>query len=167
MEPVKIILTFAPCGREKTMKFIKWLGMGVPDKVEERIFSQKGKGLLEGERDMGPVRESCKILKEVFLEVLAGISGSGVPIGLNVESLSIFKEEIDSAHLLFRDLQEALLNSRGNPWSIKWYDISKGGNAYDDIVLVEREKDTRKRHVIFTALLAGTFGVLLGRRMRK
>ena len=27
--PKKVILTFAPCGRPKTMTFIKWLGMNV------------------------------------------------------------------------------------------------------------------------------------------
>jgi len=64
VQPRKIILTFAPCGREKTMQFIKWLGMHVPVEVEERIFDAKTKGLGEGERDFGPVRESCKILEE-------------------------------------------------------------------------------------------------------
>ena len=33
VEPRKIILTFAPCGREKTLRFIKWLGMKVPEQV--------------------------------------------------------------------------------------------------------------------------------------
>jgi hypothetical protein len=28
-----------------------------------------------------------------------------VPLGINVESLSIFKEEIDAAHTLFQQLQ--------------------------------------------------------------
>jgi 5,10-methylenetetrahydrofolate reductase len=36
--PKKIILTFAPCGRAKTMKFIKWLGMDVPEEIEKRIL---------------------------------------------------------------------------------------------------------------------------------
>ena len=29
--PAKMVLTFAPCGREKTMKFIDWLGVTVPE----------------------------------------------------------------------------------------------------------------------------------------
>ena len=119
VKPKKVILTFAPCGRAKTLTFIEWLGMHVPKDVKERILSAKTVGLAEGQRDRGPVKESCRILQEVFKEVLAGIVGAGVPIGINVESLSIFKEEIDAAHRLFRDLQEAMLNSRTQPWAVK------------------------------------------------
>jgi len=159
----KMILTFAPCGREKTLTFIKWLGMHVPEEVQARIFAAKTADLKEGERDLGPVRESCKILTEVFQEVLTGIVGCGVPIGINVESLSIFREEIDAAHSLFQTLQSQLLSSRGSPWAIKWYDVGKGGNAYSDIVIVEKERERKKRDLIVTALLAGVFGVVLGR----
>jgi 5,10-methylenetetrahydrofolate reductase len=48
--PKKVILTFAPCGREKTMQFIKWLGMFVPPEVEARIFGAAN-----------PVEESVKV----------------------------------------------------------------------------------------------------------
>lgn len=99
----------------------------------------------------------------MFQEVLTGIVGCGVPIGINVESLSIFREEIDAAHSLFQTLQSQLLSSRGSPWAIKWYDVGKGGNAYSDIVIVEKERERKKRDLIVTALLAGVFGVVLGR----
>jgi hypothetical protein len=146
------------------LTFIEWLGMHVPEDVKARILGAKTIGLEAGARDTGPVKESCRILQEVFKEVLAGIVGSGVPIGINVESLSIFKEEIDAAHRLFRDLQELMLNSRESPWAVKWYDIHKGGSAYDDIVLIEQEKELRKRHVFLAGLVMGTFGVWLGRK---
>ena len=42
--PRKVILTFAPCGRPKTMTFIKWLGMYVPEEAEKRIFSAESPG---------------------------------------------------------------------------------------------------------------------------
>ena len=108
--PSKLIITFAPCGRPKTMSFIKWLGMDVPQEVEDRI--------LKAEQ---PVAESVVLLCELLTEILEQTAGSGVPIGLNVESLSIFKEEIDAAHDLFQKLQCILLNSRGSPWAVKWY----------------------------------------------
>ena len=78
------------------MTFIKWLGMNVPIDVINRIFAAKTSDLKEGERDLGPVKESCKIIMEVFQEVLAGITGVEVPIGINVESLSIFREEVSN-----------------------------------------------------------------------
>jgi hypothetical protein len=51
------------------------------------------------------VAESIMILKDVLINILQGTSNSGVPLGLNVESLSIFKEEINGAHELFQVLQ--------------------------------------------------------------
>jgi hypothetical protein len=92
--PKKVILTFAPCGRPKTMAFIKWLGMYVPLEKEKRIFDAEN-----------PVRESVSLLQEILMNILEATSNSGVPIGINVESLSIFKDEIDAAHDLFQLLQ--------------------------------------------------------------
>lgn len=92
--PKKIILTFAPCGREKTMTFIKWLGMDVPAEVESRILTAPV-----------PVEESVAFLCECLTEILSATGGCGVPLGINVESLSIFKEEIDATHKLFQSLQ--------------------------------------------------------------
>lgn len=108
--PKKVVLTFAPCGRTKTMTFIKWLGMEVPSDVEQRILESTS-----------PVQESFAILKEILSTILLQTAGSGVPIGINVESLSIFKEEIDVAHELFQSLQAILLTSRGSPWSVRWF----------------------------------------------
>ena len=92
--PKKIVLTFAPCGRKKTMTFIKWLGMQVSEETENSIFSAAN-----------AVDKSVDLLCEVLQSILLGTGGSGVPIGINVESLSIFKEEIDGAHVLFQRLQ--------------------------------------------------------------
>jgi hypothetical protein len=39
IEPKRVVLTFAPCGREKTMRFIKWLGVTVPEEVEKEARS--------------------------------------------------------------------------------------------------------------------------------
>jgi 5,10-methylenetetrahydrofolate reductase len=111
--PRKVILTFAPVGRRKTLEFIKWLGMAVPPAIEERIFAAAS-----------PVLESTAVLCEVLQAILAGSAGSGVPLGLNVESVSIVKEEIDAAHALFQLLQVAMLNARGSPWAVRWYAAS-------------------------------------------
>ena len=125
--PSKLIITFAPCGRPKTMSFIKWLGMDVPQEIEDRIFKAEK-----------PVAESILILSEVLTEILDETMGSGVPLGLNVESLSIFREEIDGAHELFQKLQCILLNSRGSPWAIKWYCVK---NVLDGIRKEASEED--------------------------
>ncbi|GMI32888.1 hypothetical protein TeGR_g9570, partial [Tetraparma gracilis] len=163
VSPRKIILTFAPCGRAKTLQFIEWLGMHVPQEVRDRILNAKTTDLAEGERDLGPVNESVKILLEVFQEVLEGIKDFNVPIGINVESLSIFREEIDAAHTLFGGLQEMLLKARGRPWAVKWYTVEKGYSAYDDVVVLQKEEKLRKQYLFATAVLSGIFGFVLAR----
>lgn len=40
IEPVKILLTFAPVGRPKTLEFARWLGINVPSAVEQRILAK-------------------------------------------------------------------------------------------------------------------------------
>ena len=54
VQPTKVILTFAPCGREKTLKFIRWLGVSVPKEVEDRIL-----GATPEEKK---VPRACKLL---------------------------------------------------------------------------------------------------------
>jgi hypothetical protein len=112
--PKKIILTFAPCGRPKTMTFIKWLGMQVPTEIEERIFAAAN-----------PVQESVAIHCEILARVLEATATTGIPLGINVESLSIFKEEIDAAHDLFQRLQAQLLNSYKRHWAIRWFFVDQ------------------------------------------
>eukprot|EP01033_Poteriospumella_lacustris_P002524 gene2524-1829_t len=112
--PKKMILTFAPCGRPKTMTFIKWLGMQVPAEIEERIFASAN-----------PVQESIKIHCEILARVLEATATTGIPLGINVESLSIFKEEIDAAHDLFQKLQAQLLNSYKRHWAIRWFFVDQ------------------------------------------
>jgi len=38
MDAKKLILTFAPCGRPKTMSFMHWLGVSVPEETEKAIL---------------------------------------------------------------------------------------------------------------------------------
>lgn len=109
--PRKVILTFAPVSRVKTLNFIKWLGVKVPAETEESI--------LQAER---PVDQSISILCDHLRTILQECSGIGVPLGINCESVSIYKEEIDGVHELFRRLQRILLDARGSPWKVVWVD---------------------------------------------
>jgi len=141
--PKKIVLTFAPCGREKTMKFIKWLGMTVSEEVEQRILGADS-----------PVKESIELLCELLTTILEQTRGSGVPLGLNIESLSIFKEEIDGAHTLFMKLQSILLNSYGSPWSVKWFFVTPEliamSKSNENLVLLgnDSEKETSESKAV-------------------
>jgi hypothetical protein len=112
--PKRVILTFAPCGREKTMRFIKWLGVTVPEDVEKEI--------LEAENKVG---KSVDLLCGMCKKILEETKGCGVPLGISVESVSIFKNEIDAAHDLFRRTQSMLLDFLGEPWLVRYSIVDK------------------------------------------
>ena len=113
--PKRIVLTFAPCGREKTMRFIKWLGVTVPEDVEKEI--------LEADDKVG---KSVDLLCAMCRKILDETKGCGVPLGISVESVSIFKNEINAAHELFRRTQSMLLDFLGEPWLVQYKLVSKG-----------------------------------------
>jgi hypothetical protein len=154
--PKKVVLTFAPCGREKTMTFIKWLGMHVPPEVEARILSSAD-----------PVQESVKVLTEVLTTVLELTGGCGVPLGINVESLSIFREEIDAAHRLFQKLQSILLTSYGSPWAVRWFFVHKPlrrHDSFDESHTVAKQRGALSDPVlILLASLLAVGGFAVGR----
>jgi hypothetical protein len=112
--PKRVVLTFAPCGREKTMRFIKWLGVTVPEDVEKEI--------LEAENKVG---KSVDLLCGMCKRILEETKGCGVPLGVSVESVSIFKNEIDAAHELFRRTQSMLLDFLGEPWLVRYSIVDK------------------------------------------
>ena len=89
LQPAKVVLSFAPCGRPKTMQFIKWLGIKVPPDVEARIVSK-----AEESKEVA-VAESIAICCEALASILERSRDFGVPLGVNVESVSGFREEID------------------------------------------------------------------------
>ena len=97
VSPVRIILTFAPCGYTKTMDFLKWLGVNFPSEVEREIFSARD-----------PVQKSVEVCCSTLKQILEEIAPTTVPLGINVESVSIKKDEIDAAIELFQELKKIL-----------------------------------------------------------
>jgi hypothetical protein len=95
--PKRVILTFAPCGREKTLGFLRWLGVNVSADTERAIL---------GAPD--PLARSIGICRDNLRRILDGAYASHIPLGINVESVSINREEIDASIDLFHALQEVL-----------------------------------------------------------
>jgi len=97
VKPKRIVLTFSPCGSAKTLEFIEWLGISVPEATKLRI--------LEAEN---PLKESLQINRNNFEQILQACLPLDIPLGLNIESLTNRKEEIDAAILLFKLLKATL-----------------------------------------------------------
>jgi len=121
VRPVKILLTFAPVGRPKTLEFVRWLGIHVPAEVERRILAKAH--ATDSKTKEAAVLESIDVCCETMRRILGAAGQCGVPLGLSVESVSGFREEIDGCFELFRRLQSILLDSRGSPWAVRWYRV--------------------------------------------
>jgi 5,10-methylenetetrahydrofolate reductase len=99
LKPQRIILTFSPCGSEKTLEFIDWLGVSVPEATSLRI--------LNAEK---PLYESIRICLNSLQQILDAVIPYNLPLGLNIESLTNRKEEIDGSILLYKLLRSTMDN---------------------------------------------------------
>ena len=96
-----LLLSFSPCGSLKTMEFMKWLGISFPRWLENE---------LRHSPDI--LTKSVDLAARNFADILAFAREKGVPVGINVESVSIRKEEIDASCDLFRRLSAILAKEK-------------------------------------------------------
>jgi len=94
---VPIIFTITPCGSSKTLDFMKWLGINIPMHLEKRL--KNSENILE---------DSVKLSKDIFEILYFYAKGKGIPVGCNVESVAIRKEEIDASIKLLEDIQKIM-----------------------------------------------------------
>jgi hypothetical protein len=101
-EPRRIVLTFAPAGRAKTIMFLKWLGVHIPLETETAILSAAN-----------PIARSIEICRDNLRRILDHDYARQIPLGINVESVSINRDEIDASVDLFRELVSVVRGSLG------------------------------------------------------
>jgi len=93
-ELLPIIFTLTPCGSIKTMEFMEWLGIDIPTWLKNDL--KHSKNILSNSIDI------CKNIAE---ELLDYCQGKNIPIGFNIESVSIRKEEIEASITLLKDIK--------------------------------------------------------------
>lgn len=97
--PAPLILTFSPCGSLKTLAFMKWLGISFPRWLENELrFSQD------------PLTTSLTLCERIFAEVWQFARDKRVPVGINVESVSIRKAEVEASVELLGRLKGIMQN---------------------------------------------------------
>ncbi len=99
--PTRIILTFIPCGRAKTLEFIRWLGVSVAPRAMQAILDAPV-----------PITKSIEMCCENLRAILDQEYAQHLPLGINVESVSINREEIDGSIDLFYSLQNVLQSNK-------------------------------------------------------
>jgi hypothetical protein len=95
--PVPMIVTFAPCGSAKTLDFMQWLGIAFPRWLQNDL--RRARDILEAS-----VALAIRIGEELFEYA----HERGIPLGINVESVSVRKAEIDASVALFDALAARL-----------------------------------------------------------
>jgi len=97
LEAVPIVFTFSVCGSVKTLEFLRWLGVDVPRWIENDL------------RDADDTLDaSYKQAVDTAVDLIAFCRRVGVPLGLNVESVSIRKLEIEASVRLAARLRAEL-----------------------------------------------------------
>ena len=79
---------------------------------------KKGTSKRASPRVKTPVELSCQLMCQNLKHILGETLGCGVPLGINVESVSGYRDEINATHDLFRDLQVShRVATVPSPWS--------------------------------------------------
>ncbi len=97
LSPVPIVFTFSVCGSLKTLEFLKWLGVHVPRWIENELTHADDTLDASYEQALATARELIAYCRRL-----------GVPFGINVESVSIRRSEIESSVRLAEQLRQEL-----------------------------------------------------------
>lgn len=84
--PPPVLVTLSPCGSVKTLEFMRWLGVQVPRWLENELLHAAD--ILE---------KSVELSLQGFEELVDFAREKGLPLGCNVESVSLSKAEIDAS----------------------------------------------------------------------
>lgn len=96
-----VIFTLTACGSAKTLQFMEWLGIHVPDKLKEEL---KGSDNI--------LEKSVKVCLDIAAELTAFCMERNIPFGFNIESVAIRKEEIEASVKMANDIGQ-MLKDRG------------------------------------------------------
>jgi len=86
LPPVPMVFTFSVCGALKTLEFLRWLGVDVPRWMQNDLRHAADTLQASYEHSLGAARELINYCRRV-----------GVPFGVNVESVSIRRAEIEAS----------------------------------------------------------------------
>jgi hypothetical protein len=97
MSQAPFVFTFSVCGSMKTLDFLRWLGVDVPRWIENDL-----------KHAADPLEASYQQACTTATELMAYCRALGVPFGINVESVSIRRVEIEASVRLAGQLRAQL-----------------------------------------------------------
>lgn len=81
-----IIFTLTACGSTKTLSFMEWLGIHIPDKMKEELMTSEN-----------ILQQSVDVCLSIAQQLINHCVAEQVPFGFNIESVAIRKEEIEAS----------------------------------------------------------------------
>lgn len=94
---VPIIFTLTPCGSVKTLDFMKWLGINIPEHLE-----------IELKKSGDILKDSVELSKNIFKELYELGKENSIPVGCNIESVAIRKAEIEASIELLNEIKKII-----------------------------------------------------------
>lgn len=95
-----IIMTLTPCGSPKTLEFIKWLGIRVPAWLENDILHQ-----------VDTLDYSLRVCEDYYRSAADFCREKGIPLGCNIESVALKKEEVLASFELTRRIKAIMAST--------------------------------------------------------
>jgi hypothetical protein len=95
-----VIFTLAVCGSEKTLSFMEWLGIHVPDYLQEDF--RGAENMLE---------KSVQVCLDIASELTAFCADRSIPFGFNIESVAVKNDEIEASVYMVNKVREILEKS--------------------------------------------------------
>jgi hypothetical protein len=92
-----IIFTLTVCGSEKTLDFMEWLGIHVPDELKHDF--RAAESMLE---------KSVQVCLDIASELTELCAGRAIPFGFNIESVAIRTDEIEASIYMVNKIAEML-----------------------------------------------------------
>jgi 5,10-methylenetetrahydrofolate reductase len=81
-----IIFTLTICGSPKTLQFMEWLGIHIPDDIKEEL-----------KVSTNPVGRSVEIAITIAKDLIQYCQERSIPFGFNIESVAVRKEEVEAS----------------------------------------------------------------------
>jgi hypothetical protein len=97
LELPTMIFTLTICGSAKTLNFMEWLGIHIPDDIKEELIASTN-----------PVGRSVELATAIATELIRYCKERAIPFGFNIESVAIRKEEIEASISLLNTVSELL-----------------------------------------------------------
>ena len=92
-----IIFTLTICGSAKTLDFMEWLGIHVPDDIKEELKASTN-----------PVGRSVELASAIAKDLVQYCQARSIPFGFNIESVATRKEEVEGSLELLNTVRELL-----------------------------------------------------------